>query len=131
MIAVADEERIVGDVFERWHEYRERGSKRRQQQGLELERFLDAGPTWKSEHPVVVDDRYLEVVPDVDFENRRRFAPERFCDELLSLGSHFPMRLAEDPARRNLCQSQGSNQPAKPSPIATGWLFPALGATSL
>lgn len=89
--AVADEERIAGDVFERWHEYWERGSKRRQQHGLELERFLDAGPTWKSEHPVVVDDGYLEVVPDVDFENRQRFAPERFCDEPLSLRSHLPI----------------------------------------
>ena len=78
--AVPDEERAARDVLERRHVDRERGRERRQQRDLELERLLDAGAPRKAEHPLVVDDRDLEVVAGVDLEDRPRAAAERVCD---------------------------------------------------
>jgi len=77
---VADEERVARDVLERRHSDRERGRERRQQRDLELERLLDAGAPREAEHPLVVDDRDLEVVAGVDLQNRPRSASERVCD---------------------------------------------------
>ena len=77
---VADEERVARDVLERRHSHRERGRECRQQRDLELERLLDAGAPRKAEHPLVVDDRDLEVVAGVDLENRPRATSERVCD---------------------------------------------------
>jgi hypothetical protein len=58
---------------------------RRQQHDLEFECFLDAGTPRKSEHPLLVDDRDLEVVSVVDLSNRPGAAPERVCNEPPSL----------------------------------------------
>ena len=80
--AVADEERVARDVLERGHIHRQRRSERRQQHDLDLERLLDAGAPRKAEDPVVVDDRYLEVVADVDL------------DESSSGGVRAPLRSA-------------------------------------
>ena len=77
---VADEERVARDELERGHSHRERGRERRQQRDLDFERLLDAGAPREAEHPVVVDDRDLEVVPGVDLENRPRAASERVRD---------------------------------------------------
>ena len=89
--AVADEQRFARDVLERGHVHRERRSERRQQRDLELERLLDGRASRKAEHPVVVDDRYLKVVPVVDLQNLPRTAPERVCDQPLAVRSHTRM----------------------------------------
>jgi len=85
--AVADEERIAGDELERGHVHRERTGEHRQQRDLELERLLDPGPPRKAEYPLVVDDRYLEVVSVVDLENRPRTTPKRVRDQQV-VGRH-------------------------------------------
>ena len=86
--AVADEERVARDVLERGHINRERRSEHRQQHDLDLECLLDSGAPRKAEHPIVVDDRYLEVVPDVDLANRPRAASKRVCDQPPAVGGH-------------------------------------------
>ena len=64
------------------------GASARQQHDLELERLLDAGAPRKAEHPIVVDDHYLEVVADVDLENRPRAASKRVRDQPPAVGGH-------------------------------------------
>src|SRR3954447_21919792 len=75
--AVADEERIAGDELEEGHLHRERTGEHRQHRDLQPEGLLDPRPPRKAEHPLIVDDRYLEVVSVVDLENRPRTAPKR------------------------------------------------------
>ena len=86
--AVADEQGVARDVLERGHIHRERRSEQREQHDLDLECLLDSGAPRKAEHPIVVDDRYLEVVPDVDLANRPRTVSERVRDQPPAVGGH-------------------------------------------
>ncbi len=86
--AVTDEERVARDVLERGDIHRKCRTKLRQQHDLDLESILDARAPRKAEHPVVVDYRYLEVVPVIDLENRLRVASKRASDQPVTVGCH-------------------------------------------
>ena len=93
---VADEERVAGDILERRDVDRQRGSECRQYCDLELQRFLDPGAPREAKHPLVVDDRHLEVVAVVDLDDRPRVAPERVGDQPLAVGRHAQSIYASD-----------------------------------
>ena len=86
--AIADEERVARDVLERGHVDREHPGEQGQKHDLELERLLDACAPRKAEHPVIVDDRHLEVVAVVDLQNRPRALPKCVRDQPVAVGSH-------------------------------------------
>ena len=89
--AIGDEERLARDMLEDGHGHRQGRSEHRQQLDLELERLFDAGAPREAEHPLVVDDRHLEVVALVDPANRRRAASECVCDQARPVGRHLPI----------------------------------------
>ena len=91
--AVANEQRVSRDELEPRYVHRKHLGKGGQHCDLELERFLDAGAPRKAEHPLVVDDRNLKVVPVVDVENRRWGVSECVSDQFLAIASHGLMLL--------------------------------------
>ena len=89
--AIADEKRVARNVLERGHAHREGRGEQWQQHDLQPERLFDACAPRKAEHPVVVDDHYLEVVAVVDLHDRRRAPPERVRDQPVAVGNHSPI----------------------------------------
>src|SRR5918912_2896926 len=92
--AIADEERVARDVLETGNVHRQNRSEQRQQNDLEPERLLDAYAPRKPEYPVIVDDRYLEVVAVVDLQNPPRALPKCVRDQAVAIGNH-PLIVSE------------------------------------
>jgi hypothetical protein len=86
--AVADEERLSRDVLESGA--RPPGPPGRAPAAARSppRALLDAGAPRKAEHPLVVDDRDLEVVPLVDLDDRSRAASKRVCDQPVAVARH-------------------------------------------